>query len=495
MNGRSYVPLPLAQHKKETRTVYLAQILESMEEDSSRQHSPKFRVVREARGWRMCDGDRDIGFCYPTFFDIWSFSPFEPPEIANPESVGKVVDLHTLHNTMINLAPHGWPGHWKAGGMQPDQCVTWDWVCDSEELLEAKITATFAQGERIQWVFRVRYDPTWARYRYTFDIDAWRLSADGMEPLNMMLAGALAERPECRRWTHSIWEDADGKLRRIVHSNALFHCTDYGAPADCRWRHRNVPYTGAWVAYAAHESFNPAVLIHGTNVPIRLAICSQHFDEHIIWADAGHEILDEDGLFHFRMSAEFVNLGPRMAQDLLAQAADPVRPKQWRHELIALPFHMDTVNSFEEPVDVWAPEDCPIIALPKGNDGPQCWADGIAHSGTHSVRLQAGAVSERQEVYPVGAVCRVKPHRTYRLLGWIRTECVERYARLELASYEYTFTNYLDIAGSPSVCGTQDWTQVEVELHSGDEAYLMPKLVLYGPGAAWFDDIVLKEKV
>ena len=88
----------------------------------------------------------------------------------------------------------------------------------------------------------------------------------------------------------------------------------------------------------------------------------------------------------------------------------------------------------------------------------------------------------------------VKPHRTYRLSGWIRTERVERYARLELASYEYTFTNYMDVAGSPSVCGTQESTPVEVELNSGDEAYLMPKLVLYGPGMAWFDDVLLEEK-
>jgi len=33
-----------------------------------------------------------------------------------------------------------------------------------------------------------------------------------------------------------------------------------------------------------------------------------------------------------------------------------------------------------------------------------------------------------------------------------------------------------------------------VELDSGDEAYLMPKLVLYGPGVAWFDDVELTER-
>jgi hypothetical protein len=115
-------------------------------------------------------------------------------------------------------------------------------------------------------------------------------------------------------------------------------------------------------------------------------------------------------------------------------------------------------------------------------------------------------------VFPSGAVCNVKPHRRYRLTGWIRTRGVDRYARLDLFSCEYGYTrgvdryarldlfsceygyaNLVDLAQSPMVSGTSRWTRVEAELDSGDEAYLMPRFVLYGSGTSWFDDVALEE--
>jgi hypothetical protein len=96
-------------------------------------------------------------------------------------------------------------------------------------------------------------------------------------------------------------------------------------------------------------------------------------------------------------------------------------------------------------------------------------------------------------VFPSGAVCNVKPHRRYRLTGWIRTRGVDRYARLDLFSCEYGYANLVDLAQSPMVSGTSRWTRVEAELDSGDEAYLMPRFVLYGSGTSWFDDVALEE--
>jgi len=469
--------------------MYLDTILTSFE-TRKKTYTPRFRVQRDKRGWRMFDGDKAIGFWWPTFCDIWAFSPFEPPEMANVEPPGKVVDLHTLHNTYVNLAPHGWPKHWLDQVDSPSTCLKWQWVKKSGTRLEARITGTFADGERIQWVFGLRYDPAWARYRYTIDIDAWKREAVGMEPLNMMLAGALTARAENRRWTHSVWEDPNGTLRRVVHSNALFHGTDY---EDATWRTRNAPYRGAWVAYAAHKSFNPAMLIHQNNVPMRLAICSQLFDEHVIWNTAGIENVDEDGLFHFQMRAEFVNLKPTLARTLLRKAIDPVQPKLWRLDMVVLPFYMDRVNAFEQEADAWQAEDCPVLGLSRDKAAPIQWVTDASHSGRRSIRIQARGIAERQELHPVGAVCNVRPHHRYRLTGWIKTRGVDRFARLELAAYEYQFVNTIDMACTAPVAGTKGWTQVAVELDSGDEAYLMPRLVLYGPGTAWFDDVQLTE--
>jgi hypothetical protein len=63
---------------------------------------------------------------------------------------------------------------------------------------------------------------------------------------------------------------------------------------------------------------------------------------------------------------------------------------------------------------------------------------------------------------------------------------------LELAAYEYTHTNVTASAESAAVSGTRDWTRVATEIESDDSVYVMPKLVLYGPGTAWFDDVILE---
>lgn len=470
--------------------MYAEQIVKSFLQDKKKPYQPQFRLKKEKRGWRVLDGDTAIAFFYPTFLDIWSFSPFEDPVLFNEDEPEAVVDLYTVHNSVVNLAPHGWPRHWFSENSDPDRMISWKWSKKAGPELQAEVTGSFPGGERIRWIIRVWYDPAWARYRYEVAIDAWMLEPQGFEPFNMMLAGALCCCCEDRRWTHSIWEDCAGNLRRLVHSNALFTVTDY---ADSDWRTRNVPYRGAWVAYAAHDTFNPAVLISDNNVPLKLATCSQLFDEHIIWNNAGAENLDEDGMFHFRMLCEFVNIGGPLAKQLLKKAQDPVQPKKWREPMVALAFHMGRENDFEQPVDPWAPEDCPVYALPLTSDGPAVWADDAAHSGKRSIRLTNTIVNQRNEIFPCGAVCNVKPHTRYRLSGWIKTKGVERFARLELASYEYTYVNIIDLAVSGGVSGTRDWTPVEAVLDSGEEEYLMPIMRLYGPGVAWFDDLMLEE--
>ncbi len=99
------------------------------------------------------------------------------------------------------------------------------------------------------------------------------MDPEGFEGFNLMTAGALEDRPEKRRWTHSVWENPDGKLRRSVYSNVLFQCTDFGGMRDGGgpWRGRNLSYPRAWMAYAAHPTFNPAFLIHNTTAPHQAA--------------------------------------------------------------------------------------------------------------------------------------------------------------------------------------------------------------------------------
>jgi len=301
-----------------------------------------------------------------------------------------------------------------------------------------------------------------------------------------MLAGALVSRPERMRWTHSVWSDPTGHLKRLVHSNALFTVTDYSAGGGGEWRNKNAPFQGAWIAYAANPTFNPAMLIHETSAPICFSTCSQLFDEHLVWQSAGLDQLDE-GYFHFVMRTELVNLGAKLARLLLERAEDPPRPKKWRFEQIALPFRMDVVNSFEKALDPWAPEDCPILAVDADH-----WDNRVAHTGKRSLRLDGRRVAEWTVLFPAGAVCNVEPHTRYRFSAWVKTRNVQRFARLELTGIEYSFTNAIEVAHSEKLTGTRDWTLLQVELDSADEAYLLPRFVLYDAGQAWFDDAKLE---
>jgi hypothetical protein len=455
-------------------------ILDSMRRDTPRPHTPRFGVKPEGDGWRLFDGDKAIALVGTSFLDIWSFSPFEPDEIANADVPGKVVDLHTVHNTYLNFGFQTWPRHWAGCPFK------WTWEKDAGPQLAALITLSAPNGETCAWRLTIAYDAPWARYRYRFQIDARKRDPDGFEAFNLMTAGALEDRPEKRRWTHSLWESVDGRLRRIVHSNALFETTDF---MDARWRTRHMPYPQAWMAYATHSTFNPVFLIHATSVPLFNPTCSQLFDEHIIWANAGQDNLGADGYFHFHMDLEFANMPAKLSREFLAKAADPVKPDKWWNGRSAIPFRMDAANFFETEVDPWAPEDCPILAVPQ--QGIE-WAN-MGHDGSRSIRLSAGKSDAPVSLFPVGAVCKVRPHTRYRLSGWIKTNTTAAgHARLVLFSYAYTLNNVGASATSASIKGKSEWTRVEVDLDSGDMVYVLPRMELNGPGEAWFTELCLE---
>jgi hypothetical protein len=452
-----------------------------------RPYSPQFRVAKERWGWRVFDGDAAIALFTmegeELAFDIWQLSPFEAPIMANSEAPGAVYDLHTAHNTVLNL-PVSRCGDLTEGVASIAECLTLTWVQESGTELRFRIDGAFLKGQRICYDLRFCYDATQARYRFFIDAEMWKESPHGGEPINMMLAGALTERGEDRRWSHSIWADPQDRLKRIVHSNALFQATDY---ASASWRSKNAPTQGAWIAYASHPVFNPAMLVHESNVPVFFATCSQLFDEHLVWQQAGLDELDE-GFFHFVMRTEFVNLPATLAAEFLAEAADPPKPARWQNLAIALPFYMDIENDLEMPVDPWLPEDCTLFVL----EDPRQWATDAAHSGTHSIRLTGATFHTWQRLFPVGAVCRVQPHSRYRFSAWVKTAGVERFARLEMGSYEYTYHNVIDKTRSAHLSDDCDWTLLQVELDTEEEVYVMPFLALYGRGSAWFDDVKLE---
>ncbi|MEI6424685.1 MAG: hypothetical protein WCP55_20885, partial [Lentisphaerota bacterium] len=153
--------------------MHFEKILNSMKLDKPHQYIPDFHLELEGDGWRVFDGDRAMARFYPQFLDIWAFSPFEPDEIANPEPPGKVVDLHTVHNTFLNFGMQEWPKHW--AGLP----LTWTWMKTSGSELEALVSLATPEGETCQWRLTLVYDPAWGRYRYQFAVDARKMDHDG----------------------------------------------------------------------------------------------------------------------------------------------------------------------------------------------------------------------------------------------------------------------------------------------------------------------------
>jgi len=470
---------------------YFDRIVDSFGKAAARPYVPQFSVQDTRRGLKIFDKGREIAFlltdgCYA--LDLWSFSPFEPDVYANAEMHPYVWDLHTCRNSWVNL-PYHLAEDLLEGVADPSACMELSVAATGPEL-RFLIRGRFQEGQRLEYEIALRYAPEWGRYRCFVSADAWKLSQAGFEPINFMMCGALRGRSKSR-WSHSVYEDMHGQLRRLVHSNALFFATDYACPIGT-WRSKGVPLTKAWVAYALNEDCNPAMLVHECNVPMYVATCSQLFDEHLIWRPAALEQLDGN-YFHFRMHTEFVNLGRDLAATLLEGAADPPAPERWRIRRTALPFHLEQVNDFETPVDVWQEEDCPIFAVEDDPAAPVQWADDEAYSGSRSLRLKGKVWHGWTEIHPCGAVCEVELGARYRLSGWLKTTGVERFARLELASIEYTYANKIDIAHSAKVSGDSDWTHVSVTFDNHEGAYVQPMLQLYGLGTAWFDDLMLEK--
>ena len=472
-----------------------ARILNSFSLPAPRPYAAAFSVRPAKHGFDLWEDGHQIGYFNTSgwfFLDLWSFSPHEPPVYANRHMNPQVRDIHSCRNTNLNLPFTSGRGLVE-GVDDPFARMQLEWLSDSGSELRWRISGEFLRGQRIVYDWRIAYDPSWGRFRVWLDADAWTLRPEGFEPINLMVINALHSKPEKRRWTHSIWEDTAGQVRSLVHSNALFMATDYGRDSDGAWRSKNAPTTGAWIAYATHPDFNPAIVIHEANVPMRFATCSQLFDEHLLWQQAGLENLQENH-FHFSMHTELVNLDADVAQSLLDSAIEAPKPKQWLWERVALPFRLGVVNSLEAPVDVWAAEECPILIVSADPAEPIAWVTDHARSGQKCVRLRGDSANGWTTLYPTGAVCNVEPGKQYTFSAWVRTSGVECFARLCLDTARYTFTNVIDHAVSDTLSGDSAWTFISVALKNENEAFMMPRLELYGSGEAFFDDLIFAEE-
>ncbi len=121
-------------------------ILDSLIAAQPQAYTPRFHVARERWGWLISDGDLPIAryaLDGDFHFDIWQFSPFAAPIMANPEPIGAVCDIHTMHNTVINL-PIDRCGELVAGVANPAARMQSTWLAKGGDEIRIAIEGEFS---------------------------------------------------------------------------------------------------------------------------------------------------------------------------------------------------------------------------------------------------------------------------------------------------------------------------------------------------------------
>lgn len=129
--------------------------------------------------------------------------------------------------------------------------------------------------------------------------------------------------------------------------------------------------------------------------------------------------------------------------------------------------------------------------------GKAAWETGVAHTGTHSVRLsdskdpadQAWDANTARWVQESLRSC--VPGETLLVDGWVKTDLTEGRARIDLC-----FSGggkWLREIGTPAVSGRTDWQHysASVEVPAGAETVGVYLKLDAGVGSVWFDDITV----
>lgn len=116
-------------------------------------------------------------------------------------------------------------------------------------------------------------------------------------------------------------------------------------------------------------------------------------------------------------------------------------------------------------------------------------ADNVAHSGSHSLRIESGSGSDTSWKIDVD----VEPNTEYRLSGWIKTSGISGAMGALLNVHGTSATE----GATKAVSGNSDWTEVSLIFNSGGRRQVSINCLFGGwgwaKGEAWYDDIALQK--
>lgn len=431
-----------------------------------RDHRPDFRIVQvdeeKYRGkffW-FVDGAQKIGLLNLSFGEIELFRSFQPSGGAPVEyRMPAVHSWASLLGPRISIVPQG---TWSNRGEMV-------YVQDRGERLRLRYHESFTgKTEMVHW-FTLRFDPVLG---YLVDC-AFEMRSDEprrFEYTNLLPNGVADSRDERKRFQKCLWARRDGTLCFMYQNpRSMMHC------AGRDWA--DIPDDGGYVGFVAESDINPFLEILRSEPRTTFITCSVWYDQHVVALPP--ERKGDDGLYHITAAYRFLSLPLAVAKELEDSARTTLPASK---DDGPMGFRQDVVNDFE-------------TLVPAGTLYNGCiWGHSakydrtIGRSGTHSLRLGGG-----ESAGPIhgGPVLHVEHGKRYCLRAWVRTRgatgkgaCLS--VRPWYDSGEERRSSY--------VSGDTDWTRLEVEFKSGPaDQHAIPRLIVEGPGTAWFDDIEFRE--
>lgn len=493
-----------------------------------------FQPVDDQFVW-VLDGDTRVGLIDKNAATLeWvaphpGQAPPRPAEIANPYHAPSYQGGRLILQWWINDSGDGFtliggstwrtppvPGLPKkdwgsdAQGRKYKPTMEWSFGESGGSEITFRISESYPHDDRIRGSHEIRllYDPL--PDSYTAEVKAELESPDPYitEYVNLYAGGLYDNRPECKRYSCTVWTNPDGRIIRWPHNPV-----GYMTPGMNDQDERSVA-NGGFIGYFTDPHTNPVIEVLHSNPPTACATCCNLYDEHLLFHMQKKQ---EQGPYRWEAQFRFFSIPVSVAEGLMRQSepirygVDPTHPDPVQNEsdrddrdlhgsIVYNPqlpgFFYGRVSDFEEPIPYDQTVSASVLFVSLSPDHELYWDSSRGHSGTRSIRLRGRGPDELVQAKLSGGPT---PHlygsRQYRLSGWIQCEGVAgkgAQIRFDEVGFRPRDGGISHIAGPDA--GNTEWTYLEeIFTTAADTEFGWLYLELEGPGQAWFDDIGLEE--
>ena len=429
-------------------------------------YEPAFSLRKEGIYWTVLDHGcpialvvRDTGVG-GALLDVLKFRPSDNGRPA-------AVPPYALHYT--TRRGYGASFNWSVDSMfqSPDR--------DSLELTEQTPTrlgflhaGEFNDGSKIAARLAISYDPATGQYAYdmTWDIDSTRDA--GGEFSNLFHANLMHSDMARREYDYGCYVRKGGSWEKYpitIMVTGMLHGRLTGIPLEL----------GGGSGHINRNGIVPMIIHRAANVPITVGSCDSCFDLHQYARVAKGQ--------RAHVESRFVDAGPVIAANPHELQLIDVEDCTAYGILPGVVCNFDTAIQTVEPFSfgIWRTKPATPAEVVEGG----------AHSGRRCLQVTADSANV-VDLVPYGPALSFDNHCEYELTAWVKLEGDKARAGIELNAFLFMEKNQFALA-TASITGPHGWTRLAARVNSGtvDNGYM--HLRVWGPGNAWFDDILVRK--